>query len=83
MQTKQVFEYKQKSRKMNVKSNMIAAAVSALMLTACHNEDVTPGTETGQDLAHFSATITQPVTRPMTKSGRRMTESASAEQAVT
>lgn len=63
MQTKQVFEYKQKSRKMNVKSNMIAAAVSALMLAACHNEDVTPGTETGQDLAHFSATITQPVTR--------------------
>ena len=66
MQTKQVFEYKQKSRKMrmkNVKSKMIAAAVSTLMLAACNNEETVPDRETAQDMARFSATIAGPVTR--------------------
>ena len=66
MQTKQVFEYKQKSRKMrmkNVKSKMIAAAVGTLMLAACNSEESLPSGETAQDMAHFSATISGPVTR--------------------
>lgn len=47
----------------NVKSKMIAAAVSTLMLAACNNEETVPDRETAQDMAHFSATITGPVTR--------------------
>lgn len=66
MQTKQVFEYKQKSRTMkmtNVKSKMIAAAVCTLMLAACNNEETVPDGETAQGMAHFSATIDGPATR--------------------
>ena len=38
-------------------NKVIAAAVSTLMLTACHNEDVIPGGASIQDMARFSATI--------------------------
>lgn len=44
-------------------NKVIAAAVSPLMLTACHNEDVIPGGASIQDMARFSATIAGPVTR--------------------
>lgn len=44
-------------------NKVIAAAVGTLMLAACHNEDVTPGGASIQDMAHFSATIAGPVTR--------------------
>lgn len=47
----------------NVKSKMIAAAVSTLMLAACNNEETVPDRETAQDMAHFSATIAGPATR--------------------
>lgn len=47
----------------NVKSKMIAAAVSTLMLAACNNEETVPDRETAQDMAHFSATIAGPTTR--------------------
>lgn len=47
----------------NVKSKMIAAAVSTLMLAACNNEETVPDRETAQDMARFSATIAGPGTR--------------------